>query len=875
MAISPMMQHYLQLKEKYKDAVLFYRLGDFYEFFFEDAIEMSKVLDLVLTGKDCGLDQRAPMCGIPYHSAQSYIEKLVKLGYKVAICEQLTKPKKGVKIVDRDVVRIITNGTLVEENMLDETKSNYIACIYENEGNVGVAYCELTSGDFLTLEFKGEEAVEKLNDYLVSISPSEIITNQTALSLQDKLISFKLGLLPKFNEYYAWVFNEKSADQNLKDQFGENYSKIFELDKMPFSKIACGALIGYLLEMQKTALHHINKITKAQNSGYMILDINTKRNLEINETIKDRRKNGALLWLLDNTKTSMGARLFRSWLQNPLYNSKEINARLDAVEEFVLKIRLREGVSSCLSKIKDVERIIGRIAVSGLNPKHCLALVQSLKQIPELKNTLNGVTSKKLVGLTENIADFSEITNLLENAIDEDAPAMMKDGNFIKQGFNKELDDLRNISQTSLDWLNNLERIEREKTGIKNLKISYNRVFGYFFEVNKSQSHLVPLYFERKQTVANNERYVSPELKEIEEKILSASESAIKLEHKLFLEIKERLIAEIPKLQVLSKVLAELDCLCGLATVAVKNNYVKPKINEKINHIKIIEGRHPVVEKFLKDSMFIANDTYLNSDTDKTMIITGPNMAGKSTYMRQVAVIVLMAHIGSFVPAKEAEICLTDRIFTRVGASDDLAFGQSTFMVEMSEVANILHNATDKSLIVLDEIGRGTSTFDGLSIAWAVVEFLSEKMSAKTLFATHYHELTELEGFMPGVKNYKISLKEVNGEIIFLRKIVRGGANKSFGIEVASLAGLPKEVIERAKAISTDLEESDLNHKLAVPTIKKTEQVAKKKINYSEIVGILSDINIEKLSPLNAFEILRDLAEKVQKERIKWAKLKF
>ncbi len=863
-----MMQHYLSVKDKYKDAVVFYRLGDFYEFFFEDAIEISKVLDLTLTGKDCGLENRAPMCGIPYHAADGYIEKLLSLGYKVAICEQLTEPKKGVKIVERDVVRVITGGTLVEENMLDEAKNNYIACIFEKSKKFGLSYCELSKGEFCTLEFNSEKSIEELNNFLLSISPSEIICNEGVKILFEHFTGLKNGVLPKFYPYYDWAFDEKTTNENLTKQFGKNYSKIFELENMPLSKSACGGLLNYLFETQKTTLFHINKILKINNNQFMTLDISTKRNLEIVETIRDRRKKGALLHLLDNTKTSMGARLFRSWVSAPLIDSKEINSRLDAVEELALNLILRDNLSSQLSKVRDIERIVGRIACFGLNPKHCLSLLETLKQVPTIKSLLENVKSRRLKGLFEAIDDFFEIENELEMAIDPNCSSLIKDGNFIKNGYNEELDDLRNISNKGLAWLSNLEKLEREKSGIKNLKIAYNRVYGYYFEVNKSQSHHVPLYFERKQTIANNERYTSKELKEIENKILNASEQAIKLEQKLFLKIREKLINEIPKLQILGKTLSELDCLFSLANFAVKNNYVKPKINDKIKHIKIVDGRHPVVEALLKDAQFVPNDTYLNTTTDKTMIITGPNMAGKSTYMRQVALIVLLAHIGSFVPAKEAEIEITDRIFTRIGASDDLAFGQSTFMVEMSELANILHNATQKSLIILDEIGRGTSTFDGLYIAWAVVEHLSENMQAKTLFSTHYHELTELEGFMKGVKNYRINVKEIENDIIFLRKVVRGSANKSFGIEVASIAGLPKEVIKRAKEISKDLEQADVSLKLAVPIIKKTEDVKKKTINYSQVIGVLSDIKIEQLSPLSAFEILHDLAEKVQKMNV-------
>ena len=864
MALSPMMQHYLQTKENYKDAVLFYRLGDFYEFFYDDAVEMSRVLDLTLTGKDCGLDERAPMCGIPFHAADGYIEKLVKLGYKVAICEQLTQPTKGVKIVERDVVRVVTSGTLVEENMLDEGQNNYIVCIYEKGGKFGVAYSELTKGEFQVLELTGEEPIHALNDFLVSIAPSEIICNESAKKYGDMLYASKLGMLPNFSVYFNWAFENIAVERANVAQFGVNYKSVFELEKMSFATVASGALLSYLFETQKTTLYHINKIGKAKFDNYMILDINTKRNLELTETIKDRRKKGALLWLLDHTKTSMGARLFRTWVSNPLYDSKEINLRLDSVEELIASLMSRESLITEISKVRDIERIIGRIATSGLNPKHCLSLSESLLQVPQIKQIMAKFKSKKMVDLFEHIDNFDEIATLLTNAINPDASSIMKDGGYIRDGYNSELDELRHVSTQGIHWLNALEAQEREKTGIKNLKISFNKVHGYFIEVNKSQSGLVPLYYERRQTIANNERYITPELKEIEDKILNSTELSIKLEAGLFAQIREELIKQIPSLQVLGKTLAEIDCLLSLATTAVKNNYTKPKINHKIDHIKIMDGRHPVVEAFLKEVAFIPNDTYLNTTTDKTMIITGPNMAGKSTYMRQVALITLMAHIGSFVPAKEAEIALTDRIFTRVGASDDLAFGQSTFMVEMSEVANILQNATSNSLIVLDEIGRGTSTFDGLSIAWSVVEYLSQNMQAKTLFATHYHELTELEGLLEGVKNYKILLKEINNNIIFLRKIVRGGASKSFGIEVASLAGLPKDVIVRAKEISKSLEKIELENKISVNHLKELPEVESKQKNSKEVISILSDVDIERISPMTAFELLHELVSKLK-----------
>lgn len=862
--LSPMMAHYLQLKEQYKDAVLFYRLGDFYEFFYDDAILMSKELDLVLTTKGCGLPDKAPMCGIPFHSVNGYIQKLVEKGYKLAICEQVAgNVEKGKSVVERDVVRIITQGTLIEEELLDEVVNNFIACLYRENGMLTISYAELSKGEFCFVSFD-EFDYERINNFLQSIAPTEIISNEDCLEYQNNLYACKLELLPKFTKYFEWAFTDSRTEEALSKQFGTNYQIVFEI-KNKAEKRSCGALMQYLEENQKRFLIHINKIKKISNDTYMVIDTNTRRNLELYQTLKDHKKKGSLLWLLDNTNTCMGARMLRSCILRPLYNEQEINKRLDSVEELVKNLIIREELINNMKPIKDIERIIGRIACSGLNPKHIIQLADTLICIPEIKRLLANMQSDILKNIYDNIADFKSLTTELNMIISKDASANMKDGGFINAGYDSELDRLRDLSTNALSWLSNLENHEREVTGIKNLKIGYNRVYGYYIEVNKSQIANVPYNYIRRQTVANNERYVTEELKELETQILEAKEKSIKLEFEIFKKIRQNLVAKIPDLQNLGQAISTLDFLVSFATVAVKNNYVRPKIKANSKVINIVDGRHPVVESILKNNEFVTNDTYLNTDTDKTMIITGPNMAGKSTYMRQVALITLMAHIGSFVPAKQAEISLTDRIFTRVGASDDLAFGQSTFMVEMSEVANILHNATSNSLIVLDEIGRGTSTFDGLSIAWAVVEFLSQKMNAKTLFATHYHELTELEGFMEGVKNYKITLKEINGNIIFLRKITRGGANRSFGIEVASLAGLPNEVILRAKEISRDLENSDLTNKLAIPT-KIQDMPKQNKKSYTDVIAILTDINIERLSPLSAFDILKDLAEKVQEK---------
>jgi len=861
---SPMMTHYLQLKEQYNDTVLFYRLGDFYEFFFEDAIEMSRELDLTLTHKAYGNGKQAPMCGIPFHSASSYIQKLVDKGYKVAICEQTsTVPEKGSKIVDREVVRIITHGTLIEEDMLDQEVNNYIACLYRENGLLAIAYCELTKGEFCVVSFPDQD-FEKINNFLQSIAPSEIIICENCQFYQQNLAACKLELMPKLQQYYSWAFSDTKSNDALTKQFGPNFASVFELET-PSERKVCGALVQYLIENQKRSLFHINNVKKISNDTFLIIDSNTRRNLELCETIKDRKKKGSLLWLLDNTSTSMGARLLRSNILRPIYDDKEINKRLDSVEELYKNLVVRDELVRNLKGIKDIERIIGRIACNGLNPKHLIDLAVTLKRVPEIKKLVSKFNSEKIVSIHNKIADFEELADELEMIIDEKASSVMKEGGFIREGYDKQLDEYRKLSKHALDFLAKMELHEKEVTGIKNLKIGYNKVFGYYIEISKGQLGNVPYNYIRRQTLTTGERYVTEELKNLETQILEAKDNAIKLEFEIFARIRNKLVERIPDFQSLGQALSELDFLNSLASIAVKNNYVRPKISKKIDHINIVAGRHPVVEALLKNNEFVVNDTYLNTTTDKTMIITGPNMAGKSTYMRQVAVITLLAHIGSFVPAKQAEISLTDRIFTRVGASDDLAFGQSTFMVEMSEVANILHNATKNSLIILDEIGRGTSTFDGLSIAWAVVEYLSQKMNSKTLFATHYHELTELEGFMDGVKNYKITLKEIDGNIIFLRKITRGGANKSFGIEVASLAGLPKEVIDRAKEISKDLENSDIATNLALPTkaVGSSEKPVQVK-SYTDVISILKDIKIERLSPLSAFDVLKDLAERVQ-----------
>lgn len=862
---TPMMIQYVRTKMDYPDTVLFYRLGDFYEFFFDDAIEMSRVLDLTLTGKDCGLESRAPMCGIPYHAADGYINKLLSKGYKVAICEQTTDPKNKTsakEIVQRDVVRIVTPGTVIDESLLDDKSNNYIACINMNDNAIGLAYLDITTGEFRTCEIKGEEKTKELNDILVRIMPSEILCNADE-KFENSLLVRKTGLIPKFTYKYFENYNMSYADMQLSLQFGKDYQTKFDI-KQKNSIIACGVLFGYIKLTQKRDLSHINKIQKLENKKFMVLDINTRRNLEILETMRDRKKKGSLIGVMDKTKTSMGARLLKSWIEQPLYDSKEINLRLDSVEELCSKLLIRDTLSSLLSKCNDIERISGRIAYGNFSPKDCLGLCNTLALIPTIKEQIGSLKSELIVDINNQIYDFANVFSILNNAIVDEPPYLTTNGGFIKKGYNKELDDLKDAYILGKTWIANYEAEQREKTGIKNLKVSYNKVYGYYIEVNKSLIANVPLNYIRKQTVANNERFITQELKALEEKILGSEEASIKLEQQIFADIRKMLLDNLINLQTTAKAIATLDSILSLSELAIKNNYTKPVINSRVKNIKIVDGRHPVIEDLFKGNQFIPNDTYLDTENDRTMIITGPNMAGKSTYMRQVALITLMAHIGSFVPAKYAEISLTDRIFTRVGASDDLSQGQSTFMVEMMEVANIMDNATNNSLIILDEIGRGTSTFDGLSIAWAVVEYLSKNMKVKTLFSTHYHELTELENFIEGVKNYKIAVKELNGNIVFLRKIVRGSTSKSFGIEVAALAGVKQEIIERAKQISVALEKNDSTKKFIIDNVD-TEETKEKDVNYTQIVGILKDLDMNKMTPISAFETLCDLVERVKK----------
>ena len=859
--LSPAMKQYMQIKSQYQDCILFYRMGDFYEMFYEDAITASRELELILTAKACGLSKKAPMCGVPYHAAQTYIARLIENGHKVAICEQLNQPGKGVKMLDRDVVRVITPGTVVDEEMLEGQRNNYLLSIYKKDNKIGASYVDISTGVLEVVEIN-DKIENQINDLISRISPAEIIGNEEAEAFFNNLAITRAGNVRRCSKYYEWAYSKSRANDNLAKQFGDNYENVYDIKGKTEIICSTGALFEYLNETQKRALANINKIKLVRNKNFMTIDINTRRNLEIVESNRDKNKRNSILAVLNKTKTSMGARYLRKMLDEPLQNPKEINARLNAVGELVKRIILRDKLTEILSNIYDIERYAGKIAYGNISPKDMVSLGHSLKQVPVLRKELEPFTDDYLAQCREDLADIDSIADLLVRAIDEDkASNNTREGGYIKKGFNKELDEYRNAKTLGKVWLDELQKKEIEATGIKNLKISSNKVFGYFIEINKSQIDRVPIRYIRKQTVANNERYITEDLKVIEEKILGSEEKALQLESDIFNQLKTILTKYIQTFQQIAQAVAKIDAILSLAEVAVKNNYVKPVINANVKQLKIIDGRHPVVEQFMDRGQFVSNDTLLDSEDNRIMIITGPNMAGKSTYMRQVAIITLLAHIGSFVPAKEAYIPITDRIFTRVGASDDLAFGQSTFMVEMSEVAQILANATDKSLVVLDEIGRGTSTFDGLSIAWSVVEYISKNFKAKTLFATHYHELTELEGVIDGVKNYKISVKELDDEVIFLRKIVRGGANKSFGIEVARLAGVPKEVLDRAKEISLNLEA--VNQKLDLNIFKEKKQKAEVNTKLAlSILSTLKDIDINRISPMHAFDILNDLVEK-------------
>ena len=864
MALSLMMRHYLETKEKYKDCILFYRLGDFYEMFFDDAEKVSKLLDLTLTGKDCGLEERAPMCGIPYHAADVYISKLVSMGEKVAICEQLSDPKEaGRGLVERDVVRVVSAGTLIDDTMLDEKKNNYIACLFKSGDTIAAAWTDITTGEFSAMEFTGSSAVEDVVNQLVTLSVAEVICNEEMLLSARDLKEIKHNLLPAFSCYVPWAFNVKHAEKNLLEQFETRSLAAYGIAGKENCIAAAGALIEYLRETQKHSLNNINSIQIVNREQYMVLDSIAVRNLELLRSNAEGKKYGSLLWLLDKTRTGMGARLLNQMILSPLKEIDKIEYRQEGVSELFNASVVRMGLAETLREVKDIERLSGKISNGNFSPRDCVALAASLNAIPSVKFQLTGFSSKILTDIDGNLLDMKILADLLTSAITDNPPALMKDGGYIREGFNKELDELRMIGSNGKELILQIEAREKERTGIKNLKVGYNRVFGYFIEISNSFRDKVPDDYIRKQTLTTGERFITQELKELEEKILTSSEKSLKLEARLYNDLLDILSQNISKLKKISGALALLDCLVAFATVAKERRYCRPKMVESGGQLTITEGRHPVVEAISKER-FVPNDTLLDNEKNRSAVITGPNMAGKSTYMRQVALIVLMAHMGCFVPAKEATIPITDRIFTRVGASDNLIFDQSTFMVEMTEVASILLHATKDSLLILDEVGRGTSTYDGLSIAWAVIEFLTEKIRAKTLFATHYHELTELENRIEGVKNYKITVREMNGAVVFLRKIARGGANRSFGIEVAALAGVPKEITARAKGILKTLEKNDIA-KGHILSAEETEEEPHER-TLSEAEKILAETDLNTLSPMQALLLLSDLKEKVKSE---------
>ena len=880
-SLSPMMVHYCQTKCAYKDSILFYRLGDFYEMFFEDAKTVSRELELTLTGKDCGLSERAPMCGIPYHAAETYINRLIDKGYKVAICEQVEDPKTAKGIVKREVTRVVTPGTNLNMQELDEGKNNYLIAIVCVGDHFGVSTADITTGDCYVTEIDEER---KLWDEINKFLPAEIICNDAFLVSGVDVDDLRNRLHISVFALESWYFGDDLCKQTLLEHFKISSLEGLGLADYDSGVIAAGSLFRYLLDTQKNTMEHMNKIIPYTTDRYMVIDSSSRRNLELVETLREKQKRGSLLWVLDKTKTAMGARMLRNFVEQPLIDADAINERLDAVTELNMQAMLREEIREYLNPVYDLERLVSRISYRSANPRDLLAFKSSLEMIPHIKNLLANFTSPLLVRINEQMDGLEDLYSLLEASITEDPPLAVKEGGIIREGYNEQVDTYRNSKTQGKSWLAQLEAEEKEKTGIRNLKIKYNKVFGYYLEVTNSFKDLVPEYYTRKQTLTNAERYITPKLKELEDMILGAEDKLFALEYDLFCQVREELAAQIPRIQETAKAIAQLDVYASLSVVAQRNNYVRPTVNTK-GVIDIKNGRHPVVEKMINNDMFIANDTYLDNGSKRVSVITGPNMAGKSTYMRQTALIVLMAQIGSFVPAEKAKIGVVDRIFTRVGASDDLASGQSTFMVEMTEVANILRNATAKSLLILDEIGPGTSTFDGLSIAWAVIEHIrnTKLLGAKTLFATHYHELTELEGKIPGVNNYCIAVKERGDDIVFLRKIVKGGADKSYGIQVAKLAGVPDVVLARAKEIAAELSEHDITVTAAADIMPKIlEDVHSKgkskgrskdtdgqlslfgNAEESSVVADIKALDLSNMTPMKALLYLNDLQERLK-----------
>ena len=877
--LTPMMQKYMETKEQYKDCILFYRLGDFYEMFFDDALVASKELEITLTGKSCGLEERAPMCGIPYHAVEGYLTKLVSRGYKVAICEQVEDPKLAKGLVKREVIRVVTPGTNLNVQSLEAGKNNYLMCIAYTTDGIGISAADVTTGDYYLTEV---EDLKKLNDELMKYEPSEIICNEAFLVSGFDVNDLRSRLHISVNALESHMFDDDGCRRILMKHFKVNTLIGLGVEEFPTGLLAAGALLQYLYDTQKTDLEHFTHIYPYLTSKYMLLDSSTRRNLELTETLREKQKRGSLLWVLDKTKTAMGARLLRNYIEQPLIEKDEMEKRLDAIQELNLDSISRDEIREYLNPIYDLERLLSKVTYKTANPRDLIAFRNSLQMLPPIKTVLSAFEKEELTGIREQIDGLEDLYQLIDAAIVEEPPISIREGGMIKDQFDETIDRLRSAKHDGKQWLAQLEEEDRERTGIKNLKIKYNKVFGYYFEVTNSYKDQVPEDYIRKQTLANAERYTTPRLKELEDTILNAEDKLQTLEYDVFCRIRDTIAQELVRIQNTAKAIAKLDVYASLSLVSERNHYVRPKLNEK-GVIDIKDGRHPVVEQMITNDMFIANDTYLDNGSHCISVITGPNMAGKSTYMRQTALIVLMAQIGCFVPARTANIGIVDRIFTRVGASDDLASGQSTFMVEMNEVANILRNATSRSLLILDEIGRGTSTFDGLSIAWAVIEHISNRklLGAKTLFATHYHELTELEGKMNNVNNYCIAVKECGDDIVFLRKIVKGGADKSYGIQVAKLAGVPDMVIDRAKEIVEQLSDNDITEKVqSIAIDNKNDGKSKKQPKYDEvdlaqmslfdtvtdedILKELMEIEVTTLTPLDALNTLYRLQNKLK-----------
>ena len=877
-SLTPMMKMYLETKKQYDDCIIFYRLGDFYEMFFDDALEASKVMEITLTGKSCGLDQRAPMCGVPYHAVDTYINKLVTRGYKVCIVEQAEDPAEAKGLVRREVARIVTPGTNLNTNAIDAGKNNYLMSIAYIGGKFGISIADVTTGDYYVTEVYSERNIlDEINKFM----PSEIICNHAFLMCGMDIDDIKNRLSISVFELEEWYFDEDNCKEILKDHFGIIDLAGLGISEMSLAVIASGSLLKYLYETQKNSLSHLSKLIPYSTSTFMILDTSTRRNLELCETLREKQKKGSLLWVLDKTKTAMGARTLRGYIEQPLISKEEIINRQKVIEELNQSIITRDELREYLSPIYDLERLLSKISYRSANPRDLIAFKTSLEMLPHIKHIISDFKSPLFVELYNQLDTLEDITKLISASITDDPPINIKEGGIIRNGFHEEIDKLRAAKTEGKGWLANLEAEEKEKTGIGKLKIKFNKVFGYYIEVSNSFKDQVPDYYLRKQTLTNAERFTTDKLKELEEIIVGAEDKLFSLEYNIFTSIRDEIFQQINRIQLTAKAIAKIDVFASLAYVAERNHYVKPKINEK-GVIDIKEGRHPVVEKMMPDNMFISNNTYLDTNKNRLSIITGPNMAGKSTYMRQTALIVLMAQIGSFVPAKEANISICDKIFTRVGASDDLASGQSTFMVEMTEVANILRNATPNSLLILDEIGRGTSTFDGLSIAWAVIEHICDKkiLGAKTLFATHYHELTELEGTLPGVNNYCISVKEQGDDIVFLRKIIKGGADKSYGIQVAKLAGVPDSVLNRAKELVTELSNADItvrakdiaaglqpgNHVLPGinDDLEAHQMTLFAAIDENDIIKEIEELNLGEMTPIDGLNYLYKLQNQLK-----------